>query len=173
MSDFFAVEFQTPEGESIYFEWNPESVKNLDGELTGPTPWQLDGELDWDEIDLIRVLSARFDDGRLLGVAALRPAGAEGHGDDLVVAAMANAEEEVEPVDEALLSVEYDGSGAPRRVQLELHRDEGSMVLRVAGDVTSVVDKPDGQLELTSAALAVRLSGVAGHGRFDFLRPTA
>jgi hypothetical protein len=166
----FGLEFQTPAGETLYFEWNPESLARLDGELAAATPWQLDGELDWDEVELIRVLSARFDDGRLLGVAVLRPSGAEGHGDELVVGLLVDAEGNATGLSETLLSVEYDGSGLPRRAGLELYRGEGAMPLRVAADVTATDVDDGGSIERTSALLAVRLAGAAGDGRLDVIR---
>jgi hypothetical protein len=170
VSAVFAVEFETPGGETLYFEWNPESLEHLDGDLGEATPWQLDGELDWDEVELIRVLSARFDDGRVLGVAALRPAGADGHGQELVVSALADREGEVEPVSETLLSAEYDASGVPRRVGLELYRGEGSVALRVGGVATASDRELDGAIQRTSVALEMRLAGAAGRGRLDLLR---
>jgi hypothetical protein len=172
MTDVFGLEFETPAGETLYFEWNPDSLGHLDGELGDPTPWQLEGELDWDEVDLIRVLSARFDDGRLLGLAALRPAGAAGHGEEIVVSALVDPEGRVEPVAETLLSVEYDGSGLPRRAGLELYRGEGSIPLRVAGNATGSERDSQGQLERISTALSLRLTGAAGRGRLDLLRAT-
>ncbi len=163
MSEVFGLEFETPDGEHLYFAWNP------DGE--GAPPWRLDGELDWDEIELIRVLSARFEDGRLLGLAALRPAGAEGHGQEFVVSALVGIDGEAEAVEETLLSVEYDASGLPRRVGLELYRGEGSIPLRVAGDATTADRERDGALERISATLGLRLTGSAGAGRLDILQP--
>jgi hypothetical protein len=172
VSDVFGLEFETPAGETLYFEWNPESLARLDGELAAGTPWQLDGELDWDEIELIKVLSARFEDDRLLGVAALRPAGAEGHGQEVVVGVLVDAEGNASGLSETLLSVEYDGSGLPRRTGLELYRGEGGMALRVAGDVTATDRDAGGAVERTSAALNVRLAGLSGRGRLDLIRRT-
>jgi hypothetical protein len=170
VSDAFALEFEGPSGEHLDFGWDTERLEQLDGGLGPQTPWLLDGELDWDEIELIRVLSARFDDGRLLGVAALRPAGAEGHGDDLVVGAIASADGNIEGLEETLLSVEYAADGLPRRAGLELYRGEGTMPLRAAGDATATESERDGSVERTSVALAMRLAGTTGHGRLDLLR---
>lgn len=171
MSEVFGLEFETPDGERLYFEWNPESLENLEAGTSDKTPWQLDGQIDWDELELMRVLSGRFDDERLLGVAALRPAGAKGHGDELVVSALVGTDGQVEPVTETLLSVEYDGEGNPRRVGLELYRGEGSIPLRVAADATSNERVPDGALVRTTAELSLRLAGTAGHGRLDIVQP--
>ena len=163
MSEVFGLEFETPDGEHLYFAWDPAG--------DGAPPWRLDGELDWDEIELIRVLSARFEDGRLLGLAALRPAGAEGHGQEVVVSALVGTDGEAQAVEETLLSVEYDASGLPRRVGLELYRGEGSIPLRVAGDATTADRERDGALERVSATLGLRLTGSAGAGRLDILQP--
>jgi hypothetical protein len=166
----FALEFQDPTGERLDFGWDPDRLEQLDGELGPDLPWLLDGELDWDEIELIRVLSARLEDGRLLGVVALRPAGADGHGQEIVAAAMVNSDGEVGSFAEALLSLEYDREREPRRVGLELYREEGSIPLRVAGDVTAAETVVDGSAQRTSAALSVRAAGTHGHGRLDLLR---
>lgn len=170
MSEVFALEFESPQGERLRFEWNPESLERLDSELGESTPWRLDGQLDWDEVELVRVLSARFEDGRLFGLAALRPAGAEGHGEEIVVSALVDGNGQLDAIDETLFSVEYDGSGLPRRVGLELYRGEGSMPLRVAGDVIATGGGNGGELERTSAAVSLRLTGAAGSGRLDVLR---
>jgi hypothetical protein len=170
VSDAFAVEFSDPAGDRLGFGWDPERLAKLDGELGPQTPWLLDGELDWDEIEMIRVLSARFDDGRFLGVVALRPEGAEGHGEEVVAAAMVNSEGSVEPISETLLSIEYDGGGTPRRAGLELYRSEGSIPLRVAGDAGTIDRTTDAGLERQSAALRMRLAGSGGVGRLDIVR---
>jgi hypothetical protein len=167
----FALEFQDPAGERLDFGWDPERLSALEGELGESLPWLLDGELDWDEIELIRVISARFDDERLLGIAALRPAGADGHGQEVVAGAMLNAEGQIESFSETLLSVEYDGDGKPRRAGLELYRGEGTIPLRVAGDATATETTADGSLERTSVALRMRLTGTEGFGRLDIVRP--
>jgi hypothetical protein len=173
MSEAFAVEFETPEGERIDIGWDEAALAGLDAaDGVGATaPWLLDGELDWDEVELIRVLSARFDDGRLLGVAAIRPQGAEGHGDELVVSALVGPDGGVEPVSETLFSVEYDGDGNPRRAGLELYRGEGSIPLRAAGEATTAESTAEGSLARTSAALRMRLAGTQGFGRLDIVRP--
>jgi hypothetical protein len=162
MSDEFGLEFETPAGERLYFGWKPDG--------SAPPAWRLDGELDWDEVELIRVLSARFEDGRLLGLVALRPAGSEGHGQEFVVSVLVN-DGEATPVDESLLSVEYDGAGLPRRVGLELYRPEGGIPLRVAGEVTAANREPDGALQRTSAEVSLRLAGGPGAGRLDIVQP--
>ena len=88
----------------------------------------------------------------------------------MVIGAIASADGNIEALEETLLSVEYDADGLPRRVGLELYRGEGTMPLRVAADATAIEHEREGSIERTSAALAIRLAGIAGHGRLDFLR---
>jgi hypothetical protein len=172
VNEGFAVEFSDPAGDRLAFGWDPERLAQLGDEIEPQTPWLLDGELDWDEIEMIRVLSARFDDGRLLGVAALRPEGADGHGEEVVAAAITNADGEVEPIAEALLSVEYDGDSTPRRAGLELYRTEGAIPLRAAGDATATETTTDAGIDRQSASLRMRLAGAGGVGRLDIVRRT-
>src|SRR5258705_325734 len=70
-------------------------------------PARLSSALTGGRWELARILSASFDDGLLLAVVALRPAGAGGHGEEAVTGILARAGEPA-VVDETLLSVEYD-----------------------------------------------------------------
>ena len=108
--------------------------------------------------------------GRLIAVAALRPAGADGHGEELVAGALGDLES-FEQLAETLLSTEYGSDGLPRRVGLELYRSEGGMPIRVAGDATATADLDAGGVRRTSAALHLRAAGAAGAGALDILRP--
>jgi hypothetical protein len=171
MTEALALEFRAPTGETLRFEWQADELASLEPEPAAEPVWRLAGELDWDEIELVRVLSAHFDDGRLLAVAALRPAGAAGHGEELVAGAFGDlAASDLEQIDETLLSVEYDRTGDPRRVGLELHRAEGGIPLRAAGEAIAVARSREGQLEWISTALQFRLAGTAGTGRLDLLK---
>jgi hypothetical protein len=170
VSEAFAVEFSDPAGDRLSFGWDPERLAELGDGLDAQAPWLLDGELDWDEIERIRVLSARFDDGRLLGVVALRPAGANGHGEEVVAAGMVNDDGAVEPISETLLSVEYDGNDTPRRAGLEIYRGEGSMPLRAAGEAIAADTSADAGLQRQAVSLRMRLAGNGGVGRLDIVK---
>jgi len=170
VSDFVALEFESPAGERLSFEWATEALAGVDSQAPQELPlWELAGELDWDEIELVRVLSARLDAERLLAVAALRPAGAEGHGEDLIAGALGGSED-FEQLDETLLSAESGPDGMPRRIGLELWRAEAEMPIRVAGDVTQSADFDGGGVLRTSIALVLRSAGSAGAGALDILR---
>ena len=93
VSEAVALEFRDPSGEPLRFEWRAEELAAFDPAAAGEQPvWRFGGELDWDEIEAVRLLSARLDDGRLLAIAALRPAGAEGHGEEITAGAIGDAE---------------------------------------------------------------------------------
>jgi hypothetical protein len=171
MSEALALEFQAPTGETLRFEWQADELASFEPDAAAEPLWRLAGELDWDEIELVRVLSARLEDGRLLAIAALRPAAADGHGDELVAGALGGAEA-FEQLEEALISTEYGPDELPRRVGLELYAAEDGLPHRIAGDVISVTSSSNGGVKRVSAALALRGSG-AGAGTLDVLQAAA
>jgi hypothetical protein len=132
------------------------------------SPWHVESEPDWGRLEGIRMVSGRFEDGRALGVVSLRPRGAPGHGDDLVIARLVDAEGQVSSIEEALVSVEYDADGVPRRLGIELWPDSESAPLRVAADREEGVDAHGGSGE--AVAMALRLDGTAGSGLYEVLR---
>jgi hypothetical protein len=167
MAEAVSVEFESPSGDRLRFDWPLERLVALEA-AEGGTVWERAGELDWDEIDLVRVLSARFDDGRRLALAAIRPTGAEGHGEEAVFGVLFS-EGEAEALSEVLLSAEHGPDGAVRRVGLELYRGEDGLPIRVAGDVTWTSSHLDGGVEHQRYGLSLRAGG-AGVGVLDVLR---
>jgi hypothetical protein len=170
MSEVVAVEFESPNGEALRVEWPAEALSEQTGAGTGDRPWRLDGEIDWDEVEALRVLGAGLGDGRAVALAALRPAGAGGHGDELVAGVLV-IDGEVEELAETLLSTEYGPDGLPRRVGLELYRPDDPVPLRVAADVQEAWAGRDGGLKNVRAALTVRRDGKAAPGRLEILTP--
>jgi hypothetical protein len=170
MGEAIALEFVDPNGDPLRIEWRADALAALDPAGSGQLPpWRLGGELDWDEVSELRLLSGRLGDRRLLAVAALRPAEAEGHGDE-VVAGASGSVDSLERLGETLLSTEYGPEGEPRRIGLELYRADGGMPLRVAGDATAVASSLEGGVARTSAALELRAAGDLGVGVLDILR---
>ena len=169
MPEALALQFQAPTGERLDFEWWPDAFDGLDPAAPPSAPaWTLGGELDWDQIEAVRVLTARLGDGRVLAVAALRPAGAEGHGDELVAGAIGDGES-FSQLSETLLSTEYGPDGLPRRIGLELYPGGEGMALRIAGDVSGVTSSLTGGVQRTAAALVMRGPDGEGAGAFDIL----
>jgi hypothetical protein len=170
VSEVVALVFEAPSGELLRFEWVADELAALVPDPGSEPVWRLAGELDWDRVELVRVLSARLEDGRLLAIAGLRPAGAEGHGAELVAGALGNGDS-FEQLDEALVSTEYGPDGLPRRVGLELYLTEHGLATRIAADVTGVTSSMAGGVKRVAAALALR-GGRAGAGALDLLQST-
>jgi hypothetical protein len=166
MSEVVAVEFSSPSGEALRVEWPAEALA-----VAGDSrAWRLEGKIDWDEVEALRVLEAGLGDGRAVAIAALRPANTAGHGDD-VVAGVLVADGEVEDLDEVLLSTEYGPDGLPRRLGLELYRDEIPIPIRVAANVEDVSASREGGLQEVRATLEVRRDGSTASGAFEILTP--
>ena len=171
VSEVVALEFEAPTGERLRFEWPAERLAALDG--GAPTPsrrGRLAGELDWDEIEAVRVLSGRLDDGRLLAVAALRPAGADGHGDELVAGALGEAERfEQIARDAALDRVRARRAAAADRPRALPRGEARSRSGSPARPPTNVAFEERGVLR-DAATLALRSAGAGGAAVFDVLR---
>ena len=166
MADHVSIEFDSPAGEAIRFDWGAEALEGLDPRAAD-LPWSLGGELDWDEVDAVRVFSGRIEDGGL-AIAAIRPKGAAGHGEEVVAGVLVN-DEGVERLDEVLLSTELDGEGQVRRIGLELYRADSSMPLRIAGDAIESQAAKDGGVNRASTAFELRAAGATGAGRLEVL----
>jgi hypothetical protein len=166
VADHVSVEFSSPEGETLRFDWRTDALERLDPRAAEP-PWELSGELDWDEVEAVRVFSGRIEDGSL-AIAAIRPAGAAGHGDETIAGVLVN-EGGVERIEEVLLSTELDRDGAVRRIGLELYRTEGSMPLRIAGDATGSETGRSHGVTRASTAFDLRAAGATGDGRLEVL----
>ena len=74
---------------------------------------------EWEELDLLRAISAVFEPGLAALAIARRPRGAEDHGSELVTAALVEAGELRAPED-ARISTVYDGGGRQHSSGLEL-----------------------------------------------------
>jgi hypothetical protein len=160
VTDGFGVDL----GSALRVEWDLDAVRELAGGVEDAArPWRISGDLEAAEIALVRVLAAGFDDGTAIGVAAVQPAGAAGHGDEVVGAVLARAEATPEQICETLLSTEYDRDGRVRRAGLELYPTEGSFPLRVAAD-RERADSGE------PVPMRFRLDGVEGRGSYELRR---
>jgi hypothetical protein len=155
------------DGDGLRVEFDAERIRALDD---GGSCWRLAGELDPERVSALRVVCARFDDGRLLALAASRPADAAGHGEESIRAALVDPEGAVTELAEALLSTEYDSDGRPARIGLELYADEAAAPLRVAADrEAGRAGNGEGAGETTR--LSFRMEGVSGTGRLELVIP--
>jgi hypothetical protein len=167
VADSIEIAFQGPSGEAVRFEWDEDALATVGADPGRDPVWRLGGELDWDEVELVRLLSARLGDGRLLAIAALRPAGAEGHGDEVVSGALGQPGT-ADPLEEVLLSTEYGPDGLPRRVGLELQEPGAELSTRLAAGVDSAARSASNRVERVAAALTFH--GPGGLGVLDVLR---
>jgi hypothetical protein len=163
-----SFEFTDPAGEALRIAWDGEALSSLDQEAP-ERDQALVAEPRREQVSSLRLLSARLGDERLIAIVALRPAAAEGHGDEVVAGAVGNAEG-FEQLEQALLSTEYDPQGLPRRVGLELRSERGGLALRVAGEITATALSDSGGVRRLAAGLTLRSAGATGVGVLDVLR---
>lgn len=162
-----AVAVPAPGGGELRIEWDRIALEELNLGAEGAL-WALAGEADWTEIERLRVLSGRIEDGRRIALVAVRPAGASGHGDEATGGAVLD-EEGAKGLAEVLLSTEYGPDAGVRRVGLELYPEEGEMPLRVAGDATAATSTVADGVRREAVTLDLRLAGAAGAGLLEVL----
>jgi hypothetical protein len=167
-----SVAFEVPGGgPPLRLTWDPAPPEpsSIDPEDPWESAWRVEGEIDWKAIEALRLISATFEDGQALALAALRPLGSVGHDRDRVAH---HLEQSGEPValTEALLSTEYDAGGLPRRIGAELWAEPGSPPLRLAGDRRGEVEVSDGAVRRELARMSFRLDGAGGSGTYELLR---
>jgi hypothetical protein len=122
----------------------------------------------WDDLELLRSVSALVDERHALLALARRPRGAEGHGDEQVVAWLLE-DGKLLPVEEARISTVYDGGGRQRSAGLELwlpgeefpHRGSGAALAGSSLDLE--------QLTVHAAVFRWRLDGRDGSGAYELM----
>jgi hypothetical protein len=126
---------------------------------------------DFAAVSLSRSIAVAFSDGGALGVRAARPRGAAGHGDEEVVAAVAEADGEVPQIDRALLSTQYDDAGRHVRATIELWPagEDPGPPLRGAGSIVCGTTLPLGERRLDVAFFRWSMDGRPGLGRYEVL----
>ena len=159
-------------GEPLRLTWDRHAAESLaaDGpDGRGRSPWHLEGELDWEAAEALRLVSAVFEDGRALALAALRPRGTTGHDRDSIAH---HLEESGEPIalTEALLSTEYDAGGLPRRIGVELWAEPESPPMRLAADRQGDVEVIGDSVRRELARMSFRLEGASGTGAYELLK---
>lgn len=167
-----AVELGPADGSTLRVEWDVEALRELNATQRDPDAaearpiWRLDAEPDWDRAGALRVISASFDDGALLAVAAVRPAGAEGHDAEAIGAVLVAPEGETTQLQDALVSTEYGPDGRARRLGLELYEDPTDPPVRVVADrVAQAREGAGGE----RTALRLRMEGTSGSGLYELM----
>jgi hypothetical protein len=145
---------------ALTVRWDLDRLRTRQGGGDAPL-WELEGSPPPGTI--LRVLSATFEDGRALVLAGLRPIEAE-HDAERLAALVIEPEGEQGEVSETLISTEYDSSGLPRRLGLEVQRAGDQVPLRVAADRETLGDAVDGR---SVVGLRLGLGGIAGRGLLE------
>jgi hypothetical protein len=120
----------------------------------------------WAELDAVRLVSAVFDDEHAVVLAARRPRGAIGHGQELVVAHLL-AGGELFGVEEARLSTVYDAHGRQRSVGLELWLPGEDFPRRASGSVRAGLSLELEELRVDAGVVAWRMEGRDGAGSYE------
>jgi hypothetical protein len=157
----------------VRVEWDREGLEALadtSAVVESDRLRRVGGEIDPGRHELLRLISVGLDDGTVLGVASLRPAGAAGHGDEVTRAVLARPDSEPVAVEEALVSTEYDGAGLIRRVGAELWTGSEAGPLRLAADRGAGSSAGDGDPGAATELIA-RLDGAEGRGLYEIRRP--
>jgi hypothetical protein len=126
-------------------------------------------EPDFSRVSLERSVAVAFSDGGLLALRSARPRGAESHGDEEVVAVVAEPNGEVTRIEEALLSTQYDEEGRQVRANLELWPDDEDPgpPLRAAGSIVCGTTLPLAEQRLDVAFFRWSMGGRPGLGRYE------
>ena len=117
-----------------------------------------------------RSIGVAFADGGLLALSAVRPAGAQGHGEETVAAVLCGPDRAPVEISESLLSTEYGPDGVQRRATLELWIGDEMQPLRGAGSLisSSAVHRPG--LDSNVAFFRWSLAGREGLGHYEIVR---
>jgi hypothetical protein len=125
----------------------------------------------WEELDLLRSISALVDERHAVLALARRPRGAVGHGEELVQAQLLQ-DGELLAVEEARISTVYNGGGRQRSAGLELwlpgeeypHRGSGLVIAGSSLDLEG--------LQVHAAVFRWRLDGREGVGAYELMLRT-
>jgi hypothetical protein len=160
--------------DGVRVEWDAERLArfaNPSPDAVPEKPWHLAGSMpDWDRWRSLRILSAAFEDGALVAFASLRPRKAKGHDEDSSGSFLVR-EGAPARFEDFLVSVQFDGAGGLRRVNVEAYLDADGVPLRLSGDVLSRESSGTSADLLEVNVLEAHLSGKAGFATLDVLGP--
>lgn len=136
------------------------------------------GEPDWEQLTQARTATAWLGPDLALNAVAIRGAKAKGHHEDAIAASLFAAGDDapngaltpVHDVEEARLSVTYDGEGRQRKAGFELYEDADGYPHRAQGHVVCGTTLDLGRLTLDCAFFRWHMDGREGVGRYDVLR---
>jgi hypothetical protein len=120
----------------------------------------------WDDLAAMRQVHALFDPEHCVLAVARRPAGAGGHGEELVQAHLWS-DGKLLGVEDARLSTIYDGEGRPRRASMELWLPGEDFPRRAFGEVTAGASLAMESLDVHAAVFAWHMEGRDGAGLYE------
>jgi len=120
----------------------------------------------WEELDALRMVHALFDPEHAVVLIARRPAGAAGHGEELVNAYLLSDGESLD-IEDARLSTIYDGEGRPRQAGLELWLPGEDFPRRAFGAVSAGASLALDGLDVHAAVMSWRMEGREGAGLYE------
>lgn len=120
----------------------------------------------WAELDAVRLVAALFDEENAVVLAARRPRGAIGHGQELVKAHLLSAGELL-AVEDGRISTVYDAQGRQRSVGLELWMPGEDFPRRGSGSVRAGLSLALEGLRVDAGLVAWRMEGREGAGSYE------
>jgi hypothetical protein len=170
------LELQPPFASALRIDWDPECLRELQRKgqyQRGGTPdrcWSLAADPDWGAVRELSLLSACFNDGALLAVAALRPREANGHDADLVEGVMVSPDGDTVRLHEVLLSREYGPDGKARRLGLELYERVDGPPVRLAADRVATEGETAEGAGGGGSSWTLSMAGTPGIGVHELIR---
>jgi hypothetical protein len=122
----------------------------------------------WDELEALRSVSALIDERHGLLALARRPRGAQGHGQELIRAALL-LDGELREVEEARISTVYDGGGRQRSAGLELWLPGEEFPRRGSGLVIAGSSLDLEPVQVHAAVFRWRLDGREAIGAYELM----
>jgi hypothetical protein len=120
----------------------------------------------WEELDVLRSISAIFDSERAFLAIGRRPRGAPGHDEEQVVGWLVAGGEAL-AVEDARISTVYDGDGRQRSAGLELWLPGEEIPRRASGTVVAGSSLSLERLEVHAAVFLWRMDGREGTGAYE------
>jgi hypothetical protein len=128
------------------------------------------GTEDWTRIELRRSIYAASEAMRAVFVESARPAGSEGHGDELRVAGLLSRDDaELHPFEDAHISTVYGSHGLPVKFGLELFVADDDLPQRLGGEAVCGTQADDGEVRLTVSFVRWSMDGMPAVGAYQSL----
>jgi hypothetical protein len=129
------------------------------------------GSYDWSRVERWRSLYAAAEEGGSISIAAVRPAGSDGHGDELRAGHLVPADGVPLPFDDIRLSTVYGNEGFQDKAGLELYMEGDEYPRRVAGVAVCGATTVLGDARLRLAFFRWMIDGRSALGGYEVISP--